>query len=223
MNPFFFILAVIFALADWIAVSTRNKPLEYLAKPAVMVALLAGLWLAGGFQGGTWPFAVGLFFSLLGDVFLMLPQDLFIPGLISFLLAHLAYIVGFTATDAPAGPIALVLVLPVMAAAAFVFRQVRSALVARGEGRLTLPILIYTLVISLMLLAALVTLIRPEWPPVAAILASAGALLFFISDGVLAWNRFVTPLSYGPLVVIITYHLGQALISLSAIQRFLQS
>ena len=39
----------------------------------------------------------GLVFSLAGDVFLMLPSDQFMAGLVSFLIAHLFYIAAFTA------------------------------------------------------------------------------------------------------------------------------
>jgi uncharacterized membrane protein YhhN len=45
--------------------------------------------------------------------------------------------------------------------------------------------------------------------------ALAGAALFYASDALIAWNRFVRPLSWSPLPVIITYHLGQAGLVLS--------
>jgi uncharacterized membrane protein YhhN len=70
------------------------KNLEYFAKPATMVALLAFVILNGGLSGGMIWFAIGLLFSLAGDVFLMLPKEQFIAGLVSFLLAHIAYIIG---------------------------------------------------------------------------------------------------------------------------------
>jgi uncharacterized membrane protein YhhN len=49
-------------------------------------------------------------------------------------------------------------------------------------------------------------------------LAGAGAGLFFVSDTVLAWNRFVRPLGRGPVAVIVTYHLAQALLVLSLLR-----
>ena len=90
------LIALLFAILDWIAVVKELKTLEYIAKPAVMLALLAWLWSVSGFRGGLFWFGLGLFFSLLGDIFLMLPRERFIPGLVSFLLAHLAYVIGFT-------------------------------------------------------------------------------------------------------------------------------
>jgi hypothetical protein len=64
-------------------------------------------------------------------------------------------------------------------------------------------------------------LIRPDWSTGPALLSSAGALLFFASDGLLAWNKFVEKLRYGKLLVIITYHLGQVLIVLGAALHYL--
>jgi uncharacterized membrane protein YhhN len=52
-------------------------------------------------------------------------------------------------------------------------------------------------------------------------LVSAGALLFFISDTMLAWNKFVQRLKYGPLAVIVTYHIGQILIAVGAVLHYL--
>ena len=87
---------------------------------------------------------------------------------------------------------------------------------ASGHQSLKLPVLVYSSVISLMTFSALLTLVRPEWEAVPALLVSAGALLFFISDtfwpGISSW----LPCPTGKLRVRITYHLGQALIIVGA-------
>lgn len=214
-------LAIVFALLDWLAVIRKIKTLEYIAKPGVMVALLVWLWLISGFRGGLSWFGLGLFFSLLGDVFLMLPKEQFVPGLVSFLMAHIAYIAGFTPNLPPTSLPALGLALLVTFIAAPVYRRVRNALIDKEEDSLIRPVLIYTNVISLMLLTALLTLLRPEWAKGPALLASLGALLFFFSDGVLAWNKFVAPLPWGRLAVIVSYHIGQILIALGAASHYL--
>jgi len=72
-----------------------------------------------------------------------------------------------------------------------------------------------------MLFSALSTLIRDDWRILAAVSASSGALLFFISDTVLALNKFVAPIPNGRVIVMITYHLGQILIAMGAMLRFL--
>jgi uncharacterized membrane protein YhhN len=92
--------------------------------------------------------ATALVLSLAGDVFLMLPRNLFVAGLGSFLLVHVAYIVAF---NSPA---------------------------SNGFS----PILVVFV---------------------------AGALLFFASDGMIGWIRFVSDFPGSGLLSIVTYHLGQ--------------
>jgi uncharacterized membrane protein YhhN len=45
--------------------------------------------------------------------------------------------------------------------------------------------------------------------------AIIGAGLFYTSDALIGWNRFVREHEYGPLAIIVTYHLGQILLVLS--------
>jgi uncharacterized membrane protein YhhN len=210
------LLAFIFALLDWFAVARKLKWLEFIAKPGVMIVLLVWLWLVSRFQGALIWFALGLLFSLAGDVFLMLPRERFIPGLISFLLAHAAYVVGFTRSSPVLNPIALVPAVLVAAVSVQMYRRIAAGLQSSGYAKLKVPVLVYTLVISLMLFAALLTLLRLDWSLETALLVSAGALLFYISDGILAWNKFIHPLRYGKLTIITTYHIGQILITLGA-------
>lgn len=220
LSPILLFLTPLAAVLDWFAVATRNKPLEFFAKPAVVALLLVWLWNQTGL---IWPvglFACGLFFSLLGDVLLMLPEERFIPGLAAFLAAHLFYIAGFTHSMPPASLPSLVLALLIALSGWQVFVRVRSGLSAAGLERLKLPILAYSTVIGVMLFSALLTLLHDAWSAGAALLASAGALLFFFSDCLLAWNKFVEPLKYGKLAVIVTYHVGQALITLAVASRY---
>jgi uncharacterized membrane protein YhhN len=102
-----------------------------------------------------------------------------------------------------------------------VYRRIAVGLEASGQISLKIPVLIYSLVISVMLLSALLTLAGDTWQAGAAILVSAGAILFFLSDTLLAWNKFVTPLQRGPLATIITYHLGQIAITVGATLHYL--
>jgi uncharacterized membrane protein YhhN len=214
-------LAFIVAVIDWGAVQMRLKPVEFIAKPGVMVVLIIWLWQISSFQGALLWFGLGLIFSMAGDIFLMLPREQFIPGLISFLLAHLAYLVGFNQSAPPINLVSGLLVLLVVITAIQLYRRLAGGLQAPGQAELKIPVLAYLVVISLMLISALLTLIRPEWAEGPALIASSGALLFFISDSFLGWNKFVAPLSYGHLRVIVTYHLGQILIVLGAALHFL--
>jgi len=220
MSFTFLLLSLLIALLDWLAVARHWKPLEFVAKPGVMLALLAWLYSTTELRGQSAWFALGLVFSLLGDVFLMLPREQFIAGLVAFLLAHLAYLIGFNPTFPPINLASLILAVLVGATVTRVYRLIVAGLLTSGQGHLKIPVLVYSAVISLMLLSALYTLVRPEWSEGAAWLASSGAMLFFLSDTILAWNKFVHPLSNGRLLTMITYHLGQALIVVSVTYQF---
>jgi uncharacterized membrane protein YhhN len=185
-----------------------------------MIFLLIWLGQTTGFKGHLIWFALGLVFSLAGDVFLMLPREQFMAGLVSFLLGHLAYIVGFNSSLPRINLPLIILTLLVAGTAVQIYRRIAAGLTSGGKGRYKPPVLIYTIVISAMVLSALLTLVRQEWQPLHALIVAAGALLFFLSDTLLAWNKFVAPLANGRLKVIIAYHLGQLLIALGASAHF---
>jgi uncharacterized membrane protein YhhN len=192
--------AVLFAVLDWVAVARRNKPLEYVAKPATMIALIV---LALSFQDVSdprrWAFVIALAFSLLGDVFLMLPSDRFIAGVAAFFTAHIAYIVGLRVGEA--GALNLIIgALAVAVYAAVIGLRIIMA-VREKEPKLTNAVSAYTAVISVMVASAIATK-----EPLAAI----GAVIFMASDTLIAWNRFVQPLAWAPVTIMVTYHVGQA-------------
>jgi uncharacterized membrane protein YhhN len=179
-----------FAIIDWIAVSNKHTRLEYVAKPATLAALI--LYAANGSAASPWLIAA-LALSLLGDVYLMVPGDLFIAGLSAFLLAHLAYIADI---DASVGGRLVWLTLVLVMSLPLSLRILRSL----SDPGLRVAVSVYMLAIALMVSSAIAS---GEW------LAVVGALLFFASDSLIAWNRFVVPLPWAPTAIIVTYHLGQ--------------
>ncbi len=216
-NGLAFAAALALAVLDWLAVDHKLRKAEYLFKPATLVAVLITAWLVTRGPHDPWQarfFLPGLFFSLLGDICLMLPgSGFFLPGLVSFLLAHVCYIVGLNPTLPPAP--AWALLIPVAAAGAFLFRGIAGGLRRSGQVKMLAPVAIYSVVLSLMLFSAWATLARPEWTPLRRALVIAGASLFFVSDAMLAWDRFVSPSASARLRVMITYHLGQIALAAS--------
>jgi uncharacterized membrane protein YhhN len=214
-------IPLLVAALDWLAVLGNWRPLKYFTKPGVMIALLAWLWLSTGLRGTLLLFALGLIFSLLGDVFLMLPARFFLTGLVSFLIAQLVYITAFNhRSEIPIVP-ALLLTPVVLSSSAFFCSQFNKAIIQSGKAWLRIPLSVYFIILSLMVVSALLTLFRPEWLTTAAFLAAGGGLLFFVSDNLLAWNRFVSPVWKGQVWVRITYHLGQtALIAGAALNYY---
>lgn len=181
----------------------------YLFKPLTTALLLAGVLSVKWGSDPRYPYAIalGLLFSLVGDVFLMLPQDLFLWGLGSFLVAHLVYVAAFT-TGVPLGGLPLVY-LPLLAAAATVLFFLWPSL----KEKLRIPILIYMAAILVMVAQACSRgwCLRSH----AALLATAGALLFASSDTLLAFNRFRKPYPHAQTWIMTTYVAAQALIALS--------
>lgn len=200
-------ITAVFAAADWFAVGTSRRGLEYVAKPAVMIGLIAVAILLRPVDATERTFfLVALTFGLISDIFLMLPQDMFMLGLVAALVEHLAYIAGFNHR-----PLQVVL-LVVAAVIALVSAAVIGPPVIRAlqtkQPWLVWPVIAYVTVFVIMVSSSGRT---------GSLLALAGALLFFYSDGILAWNRFVKPLPAGRLGNIVLYHAGQALIVLSLV------
>ncbi len=217
----FLILSLISAVVDWIAVARDDRRTENWAKPAALVLLLAAfLWLAPRPPHALVTlFAIGLAFSLAGDVFLMVPGDRFIAGLIAFLLAHLAYIAAFN-LEGPALTVPGLLLLGLAAAAAWlVLSRLTAAMAAGGRRKLIGPVVVYGIVLSLMTWSAVSTLTRATWSPTAGWLAAIGGCLFFFSDTALAWLRFVRPLPGGRTLEMITYHLAQYALSAAVLLK----
>lgn len=145
---------------------------------------------------------MGLLFSLGGDILLMLPQDLFIWGLLSFLIAHLWYIRAFWSGARTWQPWLLL-----AAYGAVVFIWLRP-----GLGALQLPVLLY--------MGAILTMLWQAWQQYragrpGAAWALAGAALFVLSDTLLAFNRFNTPFDAARLAILSTYFTAQWLIAAS--------
>lgn len=146
-----------------------------------------------------------LLFSLGGDVFLMLPGDYFLPGLASFLVAHLFYIALFR-QGAPwfASRTGLVAVLGFgLGMYAIVWSRLPNAVLAAAVGA-------YVTVISLMASQAIgrarhLGSTDARW-------VAAGACIFMASDSLIAIHKFLTPLPLESLWILLTYFSAQFLI-----------
>jgi len=179
----------------------------YLFKPLTMVIIfliaLLGMEAAPAYR---YLILGGLVASIGGDVFLMLPADRFVAGLIAFLIAHLFYIAAFTSE------ITVLVWWPLIPLAAFGLTL--YLILAPFLGKLKLPVLLYIVVILLMTWLACTRLLQPIGAvQVGALPACIGALLFVISDAVLALNRFRGSFRAAAFLNLSTYFAAQALIA----------
>lgn len=220
----FIILA--FAVLDWIAVAKGWRKVELVMKPLTLLALFIFLlivMLVDGFQSiPPLFFAAGLLLSLLGDILLLFSERWFLWGLGAFLLAHVAYIIGFN-VPLPDVPLLWSVGIAIMLAltASRLLRRIVVSMRKKGFRKLTTPVILYAVTITIMLLSALLTFFRLDWNALAALLAALGAALFFFSDVVLAWYRFVDRFKHSRLLNMILYHLGQMLLIGGVMLQFL--
>jgi len=187
------------ALVDWVAVARRIRLVEYVAKPLALVLLIDVALTIDPIHPGQRAWFVGaLVFGLIGDVLLMLPKQRFVEGLASFLLGHLCYIVGFAVagTTLASAAIWIMVVLAIGIVAAWPLLQP----VWREHRALFGPVLAYMGVISIMAAFAGAS---------GVLIALGGAVLFWISDYLIGWNKFVRAFPGASLLVMVTYHLGQ--------------
>lgn len=200
-------VAAFAAVVDWFAVARGNRRVEYVAKPLTMGALaVVALTLDPVDPTRRLWFTAAVVFSLAGDVFLMLPRDRFLPALAAFLAAHVCYVSGLLRGDLHT--VGLGVGLAVMLAALLVTGRPLVRVLRERHGDLLPPVVVYIAAIGAMVVAAFAF-----GPPVAAL----GAVLFAASDNILARNRFVNPMPWAPVVVMVTYHLGQAGLVLSLV------
>jgi uncharacterized membrane protein YhhN len=148
----------------------------------------------------------GLGASLVGDVFMMLRNKKFTAGLAAFLLAHVLYTAAFLRTMSPR--VEVMTVLPLLIYALFMMRTLFPHL-----GGLKAPVTLYILVITVMTGLAVQRYINIGGTP--AFLACAGAILFVISDTILAINRFAKKIPLAQFYILGTYFTAQLLLALS--------
>jgi uncharacterized membrane protein YhhN len=178
----------------------------YIFKPLTMVFI----WLIATLGQATLPFykymiVTGLVFSMVGDIFLMLPSDQFVAGLAAFLIAHLFYIAAFVSEITA---LTWWSVIPFV-----IYGIVIYIVLAPALGRLKPVVLIYAVVILIMAWLA-----WERWSQTGqsgTVLAAVGAVLFVISDTILAINRFRGAFRPARALNLITYFAAQLLIASS--------
>ncbi len=183
------------------------RPQVYVFKPLTTFLVILVALRGAQDAPGAYPSLVvaGLVCSLAGDVFLMLPRDRFVAGLVSFLFAHLCYVAAFALGGARLSAWAL--------AALLLYGALMLRLLWPRLGSLKAPVVVYVAVILLMALVA-----SGRWLAVGGwggAAAGAGALLFVASDSALAWNRFLGEFRGAQALILGTYFAAQWLIALS--------
>jgi uncharacterized membrane protein YhhN len=205
-----FLLAGVFAAREIVTFKEHYR-LKYIFTPMV-TALIAGLAILSIIEYGVTSYRIliliALLLSLIADTMLMVVEvDLMEQGIVYFLLAHVFYGIAFSLSYEFRGW--NMAVAAILLVCLFVFyRGIRSTV-----GRLKIPILIYTMVLSAMLFFAVASLnagvTRRE------ICIAAGAVLFAVSDFLIVYLSFIRPHKNESVIVWAVYAPAQTLLALS--------
>ena len=180
--------------------------LIYIFKPLTMIFIITIALLAKNPPSTKYKYAIiaGLIFSMIGDVLLSLPMDVFIFGVVSFTIAQIIYTYAFR--SGRDFRFRFITVLP------FVIYGITVFLVLQpGLNGMSIPVAVYIVVIMIMAWQAWDQWddVRTRW----ALLAFIGALLFVISDTLLALNKFGEPFAAARALTLTMYFSAQWLIS----------
>ncbi|EHH59904.1 lysoplasmalogenase TMEM86B isoform X1 [Macaca fascicularis] len=195
LSPFILSCCVYFCL--WIP---EDQPswVAALVKCLPILGLAGFLWVVCPGGGYSRLLQGALLCSAVGDACLIWPGA-FLPGMAAFATTHLLYVWAFGFSPLQPG----LLLLIILASGPYL-----SLVLQHLEPDMGLPVAAYGLILMAMLWRGLARGGSAGW----------GALLFTLSDGVLAWDTFVQPLPHARLVVMTTYYAAQLLITLSALR-----
>ena len=218
MKRQYWLIAFLLVLAaDIIGIQINNEILQYISKPLIIPVLIGYFLSQTGIVASSlkrWIIAA-LFFSWSGDVLLMFqPKDeiFFLLGLSSFLLAHIFYIIFFHHVRVREG----IKSNPWLLLVVTVYYITLIVWLSPYLGEMKLPVRIYGIVISFMfMLATHMLFIKNKW---AGQWMMTGALLFVMSDSVLASNKFYQPFELAGVLIMLTYGFAQLFIVEGAIK-----
>jgi uncharacterized membrane protein YhhN len=212
------------SLIDIAFILEQKNELRFFSKPLIIFGLVAYFYQTTRPISSTLlvkTILSALVFSWLGDV-LLLWDDLFIYGIGAFLIAQVCYIIGFkVAQKAPETLLNVNFVktffinLPIYFLGAFVFYMINPSL-----GALKIPVIVYTIVIVSMVTTARERFGKCNSPSFWQVFI--GAILFFISDGAIALNKFYQPLPDAGIIIMGTYVIAQLMIVMGIRSYILQ-
>lgn len=206
----FFISFLVVSLGEIISI-IGDFQTHYFFKPAIMPMLIGFYFTSTEIRNGT--FLRALLFCWAGDVLLMFAQNdqlYFILGLMAFLIGHLFYIFCFRQIvwehERNLLPTLKVrLLFPVLLAGTGLMVVLYPVL-----GAMKAPVMFYSIVLMLMVSYAILRIGRTGKASFNWVLF--GALLFMISDSILAINKFYSPFPSASIAIMITYIAAQFMI-----------
>ncbi|MFO7943711.1 MAG: lysoplasmalogenase [Anaerolineales bacterium] len=199
----------LFAIINGYAVYYGQRKINYITKPVPILILIITLFLLPSQTHLTRWFITALSLSVAGDIFLLFQERFFLLGLSTFLGAQLSYIIALNKTLPPLRPPLIFLLLGAISLTSALYATLYKALRKRDQRSFILPTLLYALSLTGMLSSCLAAIIRPTWNLQSSFFVSLGGSSFFLSDAMLAWHCFISPLTNRDIKVRLTYYRGQ--------------
>ncbi len=212
---FYIILTIIEITADY----TESKSLVYVTKPLLVISLIFFYRIRKSpVQSSSKRklFLMALFFALLGDICLMIKEkDLFIPGLGSFLIMQWLYITFFRSQvkSAVLTRYAVIRLIPFLLYAIGLFFVISPGI---PDPIIRAAVGVYA--ISIAIMGWLAFLRHHSVSSLSYTFVFAGALLFMVSDSLIAVGKFIAPLPFQGIWVMGTYATAQYLITVGVIK-----
>ena len=182
--------------------------LTWYLKPFLLPFLLYAVVKSESFETQKWLLSA-LLFSWIGDCILLFASKgelYFIFGLVAFLIAHILFIVLFNKQKSAHNPVKSPLFwIGFIGVIAYLISMLSLLLPTLGD--LKIPVSIYALTISVMLVAALKGAIR--WEKKSKYLVLSGSVFFVVSDSILAIDKFYSPIESASYSIMITYLIAQ--------------
>ena len=196
------------ALLNNVAIAANITTLQMATKPLLIPLLALLLFSFQPIASGKNLLLFGLFFSWMGDVFLMFDYKnplFFIVGLGCFLITHILYIIFFL--QIKSAYISILKKQPWLALLVMAYGLALVWFLYPNLKDLKVPVIIYAVVICAMLLCSLHIFLKVNRK--AARYYVAGAAAFVLSDSLLAINKFYQPFAYAGVLIMVTYCAAQ--------------
>ncbi len=209
-------------ITEIIAIYYNLTNVRFITKPLLMISIGLFIWQQVIVDKKIKLFLISAIgFSLVGDIFLLLEKSnnsSFIFGLVSFLLAHIFYILLFLHIKQSQLPLRRW--NPFFITILLAYVVILCYILGPNLGALKIPVIIYSLVLSFMLIAAyhsfnFINQTGGRW-------VITGAFFFVVSDSLLAINKFYISLANSGVAIMITYALAQLFIAIG-ITKFTRS
>lgn len=198
------ILFFVVAVSDIIGIIANITWLQIVSKPLIILTLIV-LYYFSAKQRNNW-YILALFFSFLGDVFLLDKNGYFLLGIGSFLITQILFIKLITSQLKKAGNYQIIISLLPFA----IFFTVLIITIKENLNEFLIPVIIYGITISFFGMVAMLYYLINKTK--ISLLLLLGAILFIASDSMIALNKFHESKSLYPVAIMITYILAQYLI-----------